>query len=177
MRRIRENLNRHIFPKECQTNSCPIYRGDRFNYLVRRMEGKHSFRFTGTDDPHAAVRSQFGGSEWHIQPVEFGADNSLEGGIKFHHRGPAVEADLFVAIRYPNGSILFFPDLDEFPVPYRHHFQFEEHQSPVFVEIPLVPLRQPGSYAICAALFEKDSNPNLISNCYWSSIFTTGVQG
>jgi hypothetical protein len=50
--------------------------------------------------------------------------------------------------------------------------ELSEQSSPIRVPLRIETAGLPmgGSYRLCSALFESGSNPNLISNCYWSEV-------
>jgi hypothetical protein len=171
MRSIRQALSERRLPRECQSVSCPIYRGDELNYIIERMEGPNSFKATGTHNPHAKIREWLSGSKLEVNPNELRTGDKLKVNLKFHYQGEPMVADLFVGVCYPDGVIHFLPDFEEYAVPFKYGVEFSENRVPLRLKVfeqgidsfPAV-----GEYHICAALFEHESNPNLLSNCYWS---------
>lgn len=171
MSEIRQELSEQRLPPQCRSASCPFYRGDERNYIFDRMEGPHSFRVTGTHDPHARVRESLQGSELRVNRDESETGNTVEVSLEFCCRGEPVLADILVAIRYPDGSIRFLPDLVEYAMPFRTCIELREDQVPLQVNIlgqGMDCFQVEGDYEICAALIESGSDPNLLSNVYWS---------
>jgi hypothetical protein len=171
MRDIRQALSEHRLPPQCQSTSCPFYRGDELSYIYDRMEGSHSFRATGTPDPHAQVRGRLRGSELRVSRNELRTGDSLEVSLEFFYQGKPMLVDLFVGIRCPDGVIRFLPDFEDYPEPFLSFFEFGEDRSPLqftVLDHEADCFQAAGEYEICAALFEGGSNPNILSNCYWS---------
>lgn len=178
MRRIRHELSEQRFPPECQSTSCPLYRGDQLHYLLDRMDGPNSFRATGTHDPHAQLREQLQESALRVGGAAGPGADPVRASLELRFRGRRLSADLFVAVRHPDGAIRFLPGSEAFAMPLRTGIELSEAESSL--QLDLVPegagrFRAPGDYEICAALFERDSNPNLLSNCYWSASGTIAV--
>jgi hypothetical protein len=139
------------------------------------MEGSHGFRATGTHDPHAQARKRLQRSELRVYPSDLRAGDSLEVSLEFFYQGGPLLVDLFVGIRCPDGVVRFLPDFEEYPEPLMTYCEFIEDRSPMrFNVIDQIPncFKAAGKYQICAALFESGSNPNLVSNCYWSETKT-----
>jgi hypothetical protein len=175
MQRIRRSLIEQRLPPQCQSTSCPIYRGDRLHYIISRMEGHHSFERTGTHDHHASIRARLQNSE--VQVVGRNSDRiGLNIEFKCEGQQPVI-ADLFIAIRVPNGTCYFLPDAVEYPTPFRCAIELNAAKTPLRLTATSPPeyLKLSGDYEFCVALFEKESNPNLISNCYWSVVSRLAV--
>ena len=152
--------------------SCPIYRSDNMHYIFDRMQGPNSFKETGTHDPHAWVRERLQGSELRVNCNEVWAGDMLEVSLEFYYRGEPMVADLFVGLCHPDRRIRFLPNYEDYAVPFRSDVEFSEDRVPLrfnVFEQCLDALQAAGDYQICAALFERNSNPNLVSNCYWSA--------
>ena len=83
-----------------------------------------------------------------------------------------MRTDIFVSVRLPDGTYRFFPDGEDYAVPF--HSAVELKEPPASRTICVRGREEwfstSGEYEFCAALFENGSNPNLLSNCYWSSI-------
>jgi hypothetical protein len=172
MQRIRHTLSEQRLPPECQCASCPIYRGDELNYLFDRMEGPNRFKATGTHDPHARIRERLQGSALRINKDEVRIGDSLEVSLELRYQGEPIVVDLFVGVRYPDGEIRFPPEFEGYPVPFKSSVNFDGERLPLIFSVfdpCVIPFHAAGEYQICAALFETDSNPNLLSNCYWSA--------
>lgn len=167
MQGIRRSLVAQQLPLQCQTTSCPIYRGDKLNYVVDRVRGLNSFERTGTHDPHRDTRKKLEGSS--IEVLN-GSEGKLD--ITLRYRGDPIACDLFVALQTPDNICRFLPDGSEFPVPLRFALQLTEAQTPMHLATtaPRGCLQRPGRYEYCVALFEKESDPNILSNCYWSAV-------
>jgi hypothetical protein len=177
MRHIRHELSEQRFPHECQSSSCPLYRGDQLHYLLDRMDGPNSFRATATHDPHAQLREQLAGSALLVSGGTGGGD-PIRASLEFRFQGNRLSADLFVGVRHPDGVIRFLPNSETYAVPMLTGIALSEKESSM--QLDLLPdgagrFRAAGDYEICAALFERDSNPNLLSNCYWSASCTIAV--
>lgn len=171
MREIRLSLSEQRLPPQCQTPSCPIYRGDELNYIYDRMEGSNSLKATGTHDPHAQVRERLQGSELRVNCDDFQIGVSPDVSLEFSYRGEPLMVDLFVGIRCPESVIRFLPGFEEYPVPLVSYIEFSQDRSPLqfrLLEQAAACFQAAGEYQICAALFVSGSNPNLLSNCYWS---------
>jgi len=177
MRRIRHALSEQQLPPECQVTSCPIYRHDDMHYIFNRMRGSNSFKATGTHDPHAWVRERLQRSELRVDETRAG--DTLEVSLEFHYQGAPMVADLFVGIWHPDHGIRFLPNYEDYAIPFRSCVEFSEECMPLRFKVceqRLATLQTIGDYQICAALFENNSNPNLVSNCYWSMSKTFHTQ-
>lgn len=171
MRRIRRDLSAQRFPQECQSSSCPLYRGDQLSYLLKRMDGPFGMRATGTPDPHAELRRQLQDSTVSVTASRAGGDQQVTVDLRFS--GHWIAADLYLALRSPGGGALrFLPGGEPFALPSVVDIQLSG-QTPSR-SIVIEPsgdawFGSPGTYELCAALFVRYSNPNLLSNCYWST--------
>lgn len=171
MRSIRQSLSEQRLPPQCQTTSCPIYRGDQLHYLIDRMEGPYRFKATGTDDPHAGVRDRLQGSGLKVIGAGDGLRDASELRLELCYQGEPLTVDLFVGIRHPDGIIRFLPNHDEYAVPFNSAIDLTVEETPMQITVlkqPAQCLAAAGAYEICAALFESGSNPNILSNCFWS---------
>jgi hypothetical protein len=170
MRRIRQTLSEQRFPPECQSTSCPLYRGDKLSYLVERMAGPHRFEVAGTHDPHLAVRTGLQGSQLALRrgTIRPGEADTLT--ITLRYEGAPLRADLFVGVRFPEGHIQFLPRRESYAVPFIAGLALREDSAPEppLFQLAFGPWPDPGAYRVTVALFEADSNPNLLSNCYWA---------
>ena len=84
-------------------------------------------------------------------------------------------ADLFVGFSFPDGKIRFHPELDDYPIPFLCGIEFSRNASPMRIPIfehVIDTSLEAGTYHVCAALIEKDANPNRLANCYWSDLKT-----
>lgn len=179
MHRIRQVLSKWQLPPECQSTACPFYRGDDLHYIFERMNGPNRFQVTKTDDPHLVIREKLQGTELLVKNEETKIGDILNVELEFHFKGGPMVADLFVGIRYPDGVIRFLPNFEEYAVPFWAHIEFREDKAPLRFEVLKQRLDSTiaGDYHICAALFERNSNPNLLSNCYWSANKTVELKG
>lgn len=179
MRRIRHALSKQQLPPECQSTACPFYRGDDLHYIFERMDGPNRFQVTKTHDPHFAIREGLQGSDLLLTNEETGSGCVLDVELEFHYKGGHMVADLFLAVRHPDGGIRFLPNGEEYAVPFSTHIEFREDKVPLRFEVLKQRLDSTiaGDYHICAALFERNSNPNLLSNCYWSANKTVELKG
>jgi hypothetical protein len=170
MRRVRRELTAHRLPPECQSNSCPFFRGDELNYIYDRMEGRYSFRATGTQDPHATLRERLQGTA--LQVIRHGGSMEalVDVDLEIRYQGQPILTDVFVAIRSPDGSLRFLPDFDDYATPFFPYLELHEERSPLHLEVLRQGTFDAGESQVCAALFASGSNPNLVSNCYWSEI-------
>ena len=169
MQRIRRALISQKLPAECQSTSCPIFRRDDTHYIRDRMEGSNSFRSTGTHDPHKEKRESLKHSAITIPPQSAGEPRAIT--IDFHNAGPAFYADLFVALTLPSGAVAFLPDYEPYAVPLQSGIEIRQHETPF-----ILPLGEgkghSGECTVCAGLFQPHTDPNLLSNCYWSASAT-----
>jgi hypothetical protein len=169
MRKIRHELVEQRFPQECQSTSCPLYRGDQFSYLLDRMDGLHSFRLKGTHDPHAEHRRLLGECAVQVEPPP-AAGEGPRVRVRLKYQGKWLAADLFAGVRDPDGTLSFLPDATPYAAPFASGIELTQNAAPVELELwsgSVAPLA-PGRYEFCVALFARDSNPNLLSNCYWA---------
>ncbi|HWC99682.1 MAG TPA: SPASM domain-containing protein [Candidatus Sulfopaludibacter sp.] len=161
MTAIRQDLAAQKFPSQCQSKSCPLYRGDRLTYLATELE-PHGIQATGTDDPHAELRSRLEGTG--IRKADGDAPRIL---LNLVYRGKKMWADLFVALKSPDGVIRFLPSMEEFALPFRRTVELSDGQKVIDIAIPA---GISGPYEVSAAFFEPGTDPNRVSNCYWSQI-------
>src|SRR4029077_17551580 len=98
-------------------------RGDDLNYLVDRIAGPYRFEVTGTYDPHAEVRERLQGSEIRISADKLLVGGTLELTVQLRYQGDPVTADLFIAVRPPDGVDRFLPDMATFAVPFQTDLQ------------------------------------------------------
>jgi hypothetical protein len=178
MQGIRQALSEQRLPPECQAAKCPIYRGDDSDYIIERMEGSYSYKVTKKHDPHRCVRELFHGSKLQVNHEEVLIGDILKVSLEFHYLGDSIVADLFVGIRYPDGVVRFLPNYEEYAVPFRTNCEFNKEQNSREFKVfeQTVNSLPSGCYQICSALFVNYSNPNLISNCYWSANKTVNIQ-
>jgi len=171
MQEIRRALLEQRLPPRCQCSMCPIYRGDKLTYLTGRMEGYFRYDVTGTHDPHGYVRDWLHGSELRVIKKSPHAGEAVGLEIELRYRGEPITADLFVAVRTPDGGYRFLPDGAEYALPFVPAVELSQASAPLNFSAPLQAdwLQTEGDYEVCAALFVKDSSPNLLSNCYWSA--------
>ncbi len=178
MRRIRQALSKQQLPPECQSTACPFYRGDDLHYIFERMDGPNRFQVTKTHDPHSIIREKLQGSALLLNNEEMGIGDILDVELEFHFKGGPMVADLFVGVRQPDGVIRFLPNYEEYAVPFSMHIEFSENRDTLKFKIleQRLDASSVGDYHICAALFEIYSNPNLLSNCYWSASKTVKLK-
>jgi hypothetical protein len=174
MQEIRRSLAAQRLPSQCQSTSCPIYRGDKYHYLVQRLQGNNNSTSAATHDPHLNTRTELGDSSIEILTA---SDGKLD--VKLQYRGASLACDLFVALQTPDGSCHFLPDGVEYPVPLRTALELTEANDRLHfvMTAPRKYLQRSGAYQYYVALFEKDSNPNIWSNCYWSAVERFVVAG
>ena len=79
----------------------------------------------------------------------------------------------------PGGALRFLPSFDDFPVP----FQTSLLAGGFGGKTVTVPLWQgplegvtAGDYEFWAALIERDSDPTILSNCYWAAYVTVTLK-
>jgi hypothetical protein len=171
MQRIRSELIAQHLPVKCRTAACPIHRGDTSDLIHLRMEGALA-RLLGIPDP-AAVRERLCDVELQAFVQRRGKETVLRLSLAYSYSGGPLTADLFAGIRCADGLVRFLPNQEEFPVPFACALPLLEHGESSW-ELPLSFEAASGGseYALCIALFEKDSNPNLPSNCYWGDCRT-----
>lgn len=175
---IRESLSQGRLPAACRSTSCPMFRGDDLHYLFDRMEGPHRFRRTGTHDPHRRIREQLAGTTLVTSRDSVRIGGTLNVALQVRYRGEPLAADLFVGIVAPDGTIRFLPEFEDYAIPLSMSLELNGTRDSR--EIPLFDRRvdmfgPPGVYEFCAALFDRDSNPNLPSNCYWAESTVVNV--
>lgn len=166
MERIRSELTQRRLPPECQSTSCPFYRGDTLHYLVNR--GHASTRlYDGRRNDNMSD------SALRLERHHLKAGDTVELHVRLQCRGGPFSSDLFIALEQPNGLCRFLPDYEEYAVPFCSDVVLQED---VATEVDARGrVAGPGKYRICAALFEAASDPNQIANCYWSHIETVIV--
>lgn len=168
MQRIRKALTNQVLPPECQSTSCPIYRGDDRHYVLDRMDGPNGFRATGNADPHQAIRERLAGSGVTVTDAPEGTLPGIT--LEFRVTGSSLQADLFVALTRPEGDTVFLPDKEDYAVPFKCWLELRPQDEPQRIEVlPPTEGASPGTYRLCAALFQPSQNPNLLSNCYWAN--------
>ena len=172
MRAIRESLVRQRLPPQCESTSCPIYRGDAHTYLIERMDGWFRRERTGTDDPQAAQRARLQASRLDVSSPRIGRGEAIEVRASLECSRDRVIADLFVCVTFPDRRLRFLPDLTEYPLPLARRLELAPWLGTVVLEclhrtndrsLPR------GAYEMCAGLFALNSNPALLSNCYWTT--------
>lgn len=174
MRRIRRELSAQRFPQECQSSSCPLYRGDQLSYLLKRMDGPFGMRATGTPDPHAAVRAQLQGSTVTVTADRQSQAQEISVDLRF--TGHWIAVDVYLALRSPSGSLSFLPGGEPYALPSVADIHLSEGAPARSITIRPEGeawFGAPGAYELCTAFFARYSNPNLLSNCYWST--TTAI--
>lgn len=172
MHEIRESLSQGHLPAACRSTSCPMFRGDDLHYLFDRMEGPHRFKRTGTHDPHRRIREQLAGTTLVMSRDTVRIGGQLNVALQVRYRGEPLAADLFVGIVAPDGTIRFLPEFEDYAVPLSMSLELngtEDSREILLFDRRVDMFGPPGVYEFCAALFERDSNPNLLSNCYWAA--------
>lgn len=161
MQSIRTALAAQEFPPECQSPACPIWRGDTDNHLTTRLaigagRPKQAQRLTGTKLLPQAVRLASGAR------FQLGLELVASGDAKDY-------LDVFVALVMPDGTNLFLPSLEPFPVPLRQSVWIGPAGSRTLqlLDMPM-PQVLAGRYTLCAALVLVDKNPHLPSHCAWA---------
>jgi iron-sulfur cluster protein len=167
MRDVRRALSEQRLPTECQSMSCPIFRGDTDHYLIDRMNGKDPAR--DRIEP-SLVKERLCGSALSLSTDTVGAGETLGIAINLRWRGAPLSADLFIALRRDDGLCLFLPDYDDYAVPFATVVELSEAGGPLRIEAQADTkfIRGPCAFKVCAALFRTGSTPHLVSNCYWS---------
>jgi len=166
MRRIRETLVRQRFPVECQSNSCPIFRGDRYSFLHERMDGRERGEEAERD------RRELGASELSITPARAALGDPVRVELRLASRGSPRAVDLFVGVTAPDGRVRFLPEWTETPLPFALGVVVGGAGGPTTLALfdaPVGGAIVPGAYEICAGLFFPAANPNVAANCLWST--------
>ncbi|MCI0558822.1 MAG: SPASM domain-containing protein [Nitrososphaera sp.] len=171
MRGIRQALSEQQLPPQCQSPSCPIFRGDDLHYIFERMEGPHRVDVTKTHDPHLHIREHLHGSKLILNQQDSAMAEIPELTLELIYQGEApIVADLFVGIRLSDGVIRFLPDKLEYASPFARRVELSLEKNllhfSIFEQFQMPSIE--GDFQVCAALFEHCSNPNLLSNCYWA---------
>lgn len=161
MRRIRRSLAHQEMPAECQTVSCPIYRGDENHFIRARIVGMHSEAFSGQKDAHRAIRAGLAKSSLTV------AANADSATMTLQYDGPPVYADLYVAIVREDSPARFLPTMEVTPIPFETGISLQDLAAGRSVGVDLSG-RGSGSALLSVALFESGSRPNVLSNCYWA---------
>lgn len=196
MRLIRLELSEQRLPAVCRSDNCPIFRGDRQHSALYRMEGMHGLRKSGAEDPRRIIREGLRGSGLRMSGDRLRIGDhlrlelvvkSLTQALATHYYQTLIEdmkpdlfvksslppltADLFVCLRSAEGAVRFLPSGEDFAVPFEISLPLTGSSD--FIRVPLWdgPIEgvTVGKYEICAALFETESNPNLVSNCFWAT--------
>ena len=175
MQRIRSELIAQRLPAECRTASCPIHRGDTKDIIHQRMEGALARMLSGAPDP-ATVRERLCDVQLQAFVHRRGKETVLRLSLAFGYCGDPLTADLFAGVRCADGLVRFLPNQEEYPVPFACALPLQVGGETSW-ELPLGVDAASGvhEYALCIAMFEKDSNPNLPSNCYWSDCRTVSA--
>jgi hypothetical protein len=166
MRRIRETLARQRFPVECQSNSCPIFRGDRYSFLHERMDG----RARGEEAEHD--RRELDASTLAITPARVAPGDRVKVELRLASRGAPRAVDLFVGVTAPDGGVRFLPEWTETPLPFAQGVEAGGAGGPKTLALFDAPAGDeivPGAYEICVGLFFPGANPNVAANCLWST--------
>ena len=172
MRAIREALTRQRFPPECQSHSCPLYRGDEHTYLLDRMDGRFRPFLSHSDDPHAAVRAELAGSRLAFERERAGPGERLVATLTLEFTGHWIAGDLFAAVTMPGGAIRFLPDFCDYPFPLWRYVELAGPRGTVtrpVIDRVVDGSIAPGRYELCVALVAPDGNPNVANNCFWSA--------
>src|SRR5215470_8503674 len=104
MRDVRRALSEQRLPAECQSTSCPIFRGDTAHYLIDRMNGNDPAR--DRIEP-SMVKECLRGSALSLSSDTVDFAETLEIAINLRWRGAPLLADLFIAVRRDDGLCLF----------------------------------------------------------------------
>ena len=147
MQRIRRELTEGRFPLECQSMSCPIYRGDAA-YAIRPANG-------GVD--HEQI---FRGA---IQQTDDG-----QVVLEVAYQGEPAKADIFVSVRLADGSLRFVPGNESYALPLAREIELREDASPLRIAL----FDQTVVGELCVGIFAAGSDPTRIENCYWAETRT-----
>jgi Iron-sulfur cluster-binding domain len=158
MTSIRQELSSGTLPPQCRSLSCPVFRGDQRNLPTAGL------------DALAQLQERFRGTGL---SVTAGA-GSPELVLDICYRGEPLRADLFIGVQYPDGVVRFLPTLEEFALPLLCGVELREDCAPLQFDLSSLPEGFPlsGDCHVSAALFASDSDPNRLSNCYWSDFQT-----
>jgi hypothetical protein len=168
MQRIRHELAEQRLPAECQTAACPIYRGDKLNYIVRRLE-----ELQVPADFTQFVRPKLCGS-LRINWNAVGGRGVINIDVELIHADLCCTADLVIGIRLPDGTQTFLPNFEAYPVPICPGLAIGG-ESPIRLSFGTGQTENfsaRGVYEVCAAVFGAKSDLNFLSNCYWSDTAT-----
>jgi hypothetical protein len=169
MQRIRQTLVQQQFPIECRSPSCPIYSQGHYNSIDSRMEGVGQQE---VDSPYSQIRDQLARTTLKVDRETARAGQSIAISLEIDFPGPPQWAQLYVALTYPSGEILFLPDAKSAAVPL---MAIELAPSttglPDFqMSLPVTSGTPHGRYELCAALFASSSSPGVLANCYWAEV-------
>jgi hypothetical protein len=166
MRDVRRALSEQRLPTECQSTSCPIFRGDTAHYLIDRMNGKDPAR-DGIEPSLVKERLRRSALSLSTDTVDIGETFGIA--INLNWLGAPFFADLFVALARDDGLCLFLPDYDDYAVPFATEVELSEADGPLRIEAQADTkfIESPCAFKVCVALFRTGSNPHLVSNCYW----------
>jgi len=172
MQAIRESLAAQRLPPECESTSCPIYRGDAHTYLIERMDGRFRRAATGTDDPQAEQRARLRGSQLEILSPHVRRKEAIAVRLTLACSRDWLGADLFLSVTFPDGTLRFLPEMTDYAFPFARRVELAPWLEPVVIDCfnrrHDRSLRK-GIYGICAGLFVLNSNPTLLGNCYWTA--------
>ena len=171
MQRIRQTLVGGVLPPECQTGSCPIFRGDDRHYLLDRSDG--AFRRGGAARLQDLAAVALAGSRL-VLPSRLRHGDRLQATLHIEHRGESAHADLFACLRTPSGDLRFLPTGDDVPQPFRQAIHVDGQKTVELVDAPIDDSYAAGDYEIGVALFLPDADPNLLDHCYWAT--SAGLQ-
>lgn len=159
MRHIRSELAQQRLPKECQSTSCPVYRGDSLNHV------------SGTS---ATVRA----NDWPVGltggfaglPDTVAAGTSIEVEWWFAGEGAGqIWADLFVAVQAPDGAFAFLPEQAPYALPFQAGVTVSAAKGRWTRAITVPVGATPGLYRLSAAVVEANGDPNDRAKCYWTT--------
>jgi hypothetical protein len=174
LQQIRATLAAGALPPECRTSSCPLLRGDRDWYVLRRMHGPHA----ADAERLAAIRSGLANTVLRVTPTEIGAGATVHAALELGCSGPACLAELVLGVRPEGGAWRFLPGFEDFPVPCVATLSLAPGLRTTLrlfaIDAQAV---APGTYEVCAAVAAADSNLNLVDNAYWAGCARVCVRG
>jgi len=181
MRKIRESLVKHVLPPECRSNACPFFRGDEHHYILDRMHGGRDVVMGGATDVRRRDRGWIGATALTAGTARVARGErlrltlapSFDGGVK-----DWLALDAFVGVTFPDGRVLFLPELTEYPLPCTTNVVLDSARrvGPFdLLDTTIGPEIACGNYEFCAALVYTTSDPMIPANCLWSQRLPVAV--
>ena len=106
-----------------------------------------------------------------VSPSQVKPGEAVTVSLNLQFSGYNVPADLYLAIRYPDGVIRFLPNGDTSAAPILTLTLSRDliSKGPIEFELPSNDQTPLGRFDVGAALFVNGHSPGMMSNCYWAA--------